>query len=167
MIHTQRTHRPAPPTGWRGLAARLPVLVYRMGLGALFGERLLLLHHTGRVSGQDRRAVLEVLESDSRAGTWVVASGFGQRTAWYQNLLAEPQTVIQCGNRHHAVTAHFLNPEEGADIMARYARRHPRTARRLCAFLGLPADGAEDGFRDAGRAVPFVILRAGSGFRPK
>ncbi|MEV8066542.1 nitroreductase family deazaflavin-dependent oxidoreductase [Streptomyces sp. NPDC085995] len=166
MIHTQRTHRPAPPTGWRRLVARLPVLVYRMGLGALFGGRLLLLHHTGRVSGRDRQAVLEVVESDSRAGTWVVASGFGARAAWYQNLLVEPQTVIQSGNRHHAVTAHFLGPDEGADIMARYARRHPRTARRLCAFLGLPADGTDGDFRDAGRAIPFVLLRAGSGFRP-
>ncbi|MET9970340.1 nitroreductase family deazaflavin-dependent oxidoreductase, partial [Streptomyces sp. NPDC006356] len=36
----------------------------------------------------------------------------------------------------------------------------PRTARRLCAFMGLPADGTEASFREAGGAIPFVRLDA-------
>ena len=67
--------------------------------------------------------------------------------------------------RHHAVTAHFLTPDDGAEIMARHARRHPRTARRLCAFTGLPPDGTNAGFRKAGRTIPFVRLDAGPGSR--
>lgn len=156
--------RPQLPAGWRRLAARLPILLFRCGLGWVFGKRLLLLHHTGRVTGLRRRAVLEVVEYEPD-DSWVVASGFGPSAAWYRNLRTEPKTIIEVGNRHHAVTAHFLTPDEGAEIMARYARRHPRTARRLCVFMGCASDGTDTGFRESGRAVPFVRLDAAPGFR--
>ncbi|MER5214388.1 nitroreductase family deazaflavin-dependent oxidoreductase [Streptomyces sp. NPDC002838] len=153
-------HRPQLPTGWRRLALRLPILLFRAGLGPLFGKRLLLLHHIGRVSRLDRMVVLEVVSYDPAAGSWTVASGFGAEADWYQNLREQPKTLIQFGNRPHAVTAHFLPAEEGAEIMAGYARRHPRTARRLCAFMSLPVDGGEASYREAGRAIPFVRLDA-------
>lgn len=153
-------NRPTPPVGWRRFVARLPILLFRWGMAWVFGNRLLLLHHTGRVTGLDRRVVLEVVECAPADGSWTVASGFGQEAAWYRNLQSEPRTAIQVGKRHHAVTAHFLPPESGAEIMARYGRRHPRIARRLCAFMGLPHEGTDAGFRTAGRAIPFVRLDA-------
>ncbi|MEU3662312.1 nitroreductase family deazaflavin-dependent oxidoreductase [Streptomyces sp. NPDC032940] len=156
-------HRPRPPAGWRRTAARLPVLLFRVGLGPLFGKRLLLLHHTGRISGLDRQVVLEVVSHDPREPVWTIASGFGPKADWYRNLRRRPKTVIQFGNRHHAVTAHFLPAEDGAAIMAEYARRHPGTARRLCAFMGLAVDGGEASYREAGRAIPFVRLVAAEG----
>ncbi|MFE8013831.1 nitroreductase family deazaflavin-dependent oxidoreductase [Streptomyces antibioticus] len=157
--------RPRRPSGWRRLAARLPIALFRAGLGPVFGKRLLLLHHTGRVTGLDRHVVLEVVHYDPSEATWTVAAGFGPKSDWYRNLRSRPKTVIQFGNRHHAVTAHFLTAEEGGEVMARYARKHPRTARRLCAFMGFPVDGGEASFRDAGRAVPFVRLDASA--RPR
>ncbi|MFJ4273522.1 nitroreductase family deazaflavin-dependent oxidoreductase [Streptomyces coelicoflavus] len=150
--------RPRVPAGWRRLAARAPILLFRAGLGPLLGRRFLLLHHVGRVSGSDRRAVLEVVAYEAPYRCWTVASGFGPRSDWYRNLHARPKTVVQFGNRHHAVTARFLTSDEGADIMTDYGRRHPRTARRLCAHLGLPADGSESALREAGRTIPFVRL---------
>lgn len=161
------THRPQLPTGWRRLAVRLPILLFRAGLGPLFGKRLLLLHHAGRVSGLDRIVVLEVVSYDPVDASWTVASGFGPKADWYQNLREQPKTLIQFGNRPHAVTAHFLTPGDGAEITAGYARRHPRTARRLCAFTGLPVDGTEASYREAGRAVPLVRLDAAAGHRQK
>jgi deazaflavin-dependent oxidoreductase (nitroreductase family) len=166
MTHRQTTRgRPRPPEGWRRLAVRLPILLFRMGLGPLFGKRLLLLHHTGRVSGLRRQAVLEVVDHDPARGSWTVASGFGPKAAWYQNLLHQPQAVIQFGNRHYAVTAHFLTPEESGDIMARYATEHPRLARRLCAFMSFPVDGSKASFRRAGESIPFARLDAAVGQR--
>lgn len=169
MARTETTpRRPRPPVGLRRTAARLPILLFRGGLGSLFGKRLLLLHHTGRNSGRDRRVVLEVVAYDSggpHGRSWTIASGFGPKADWYRNLRQQPKTVIQFGNRHHAVTARFLPAEEGAGIMAEYARRHPGTARRLCAFMGLAVDGGEASFREAGRAIPFVRLVAADGDR--
>ncbi|MFF7074556.1 nitroreductase family deazaflavin-dependent oxidoreductase [Streptomyces pseudovenezuelae] len=152
------TSRPQRPTGWRRLALRLPVLLFRAGLGPLFGKRFLLLHHTGRVTDRDHMTALEVVTHDPAAASWTVASGFGPKADWYRNLRAQPKTLIQVGNRPLAVTAHFLAPEEGADIMAGYAHRHPRTARRLRTFMNLRADGTEASYREAGREIPFVRL---------
>ncbi|MFK4547817.1 deazaflavin-dependent oxidoreductase (nitroreductase family) [Streptomyces tendae] len=156
------TGRPPLPEGWRRKAARAPALLFRVGLGPLLGRRLLLLHHTGRVSGLDRRVVLEVVAHEPESPAWTVASGFGPRADWYRNLRAQPKTVLQFGNRHHAVTARFLGPEDGAAIMEEYGARHPRTARRLCAFMRLPADGSATSLRRAGRAIPFVRLESES-----
>ncbi|MFV0133646.1 nitroreductase family deazaflavin-dependent oxidoreductase [Streptomyces sp. HMX87] len=166
MARTDTTsRRPRIPTGLRRLVARLPILLFRAGLGPLLGKRLLLLHHTGRVSGLDRRVVLEVVAHDPDTPSWTVASGFGPEADWYRNLRRQPKTVIQFGNRHHAVTAHFLSPDEGASIMADYARRHPGTARRLCSFMGFDVDDGEASFREAGRSIPFVGLDAATGRR--
>jgi deazaflavin-dependent oxidoreductase (nitroreductase family) len=117
------------------------------------------------VSGLSRRVVLEVVAYEPGDGSWTVASGFGTKAAWYQNLRRQPQTVIQFGTRHHAVTARFLPPEEGAEIMTRYASRHPRAARRLCAFMGFPTDGSDVSYAEAGRSIPFVRLDAAVGQR--
>ncbi|UUN25654.1 nitroreductase family deazaflavin-dependent oxidoreductase [Streptomyces sp. FIT100] len=157
--------RPKPPTGWKRSLARLPIHMYRIGLGPLFGKRLMLLIHTGRFSGVTRKVILEVVEHDPRAGSWTVASGFGTRAQWYRNLRRTPQATIQFGRRYHAVTAHFLPAEEGARTMARYAEAHPRTAQRLCAFMGLPSDGTPEGFRRAGEQIPFVRLEPSPAFR--
>ncbi|WP_338676503.1 nitroreductase family deazaflavin-dependent oxidoreductase [Streptomyces sp. SCSIO 30461] len=150
--------RPTPPRGWRGLLARLPVHMHRIGLGPLFGGRLLLLIHTGRVTGMARKVVIEVVEHDPRAGSWTVASGFGESAQWYQNLRRTPQATIQVGRRYHAVTASFLPAEDGGRIMARYAALHPRMAVRLCAYMGFAVDGTSEGYREAGERIPFVRL---------
>ncbi|SEK55561.1 hypothetical protein [Nonomuraea pusilla] len=44
--------RPDPPSGLRRALWRLPVHLYRAGLGRLLGGRLMLLTHVGRVSGR-------------------------------------------------------------------------------------------------------------------
>jgi hypothetical protein len=43
-------------------------------LGRLFRQRLLLLNHTGRITGKSRRTVLEVVDHDSGDDSYVVAS---------------------------------------------------------------------------------------------
>ncbi|GGV70233.1 hypothetical protein GCM10010277_81050 [Streptomyces longisporoflavus] len=158
-----KPQRPALPRGWRRHLARLPLAFYRVGLGPLFGQRLLLLNHIGRASGLRRRVVLEVVAHDPAPGTGILASGFGAEAAWYRNLQAAPKTTIQVANRHYAVTAAFLTADEGAEIMLRYVSAHPRAARRPCAFMGFDVDGSTAAYRRAGRQIPFVRLDAAPG----
>ena len=155
------SNRPHPLTGWKRSVARFPVHLYRVGLGLLFGKRLLLLIHTGRISGTAREVVIDVVEHDPREGTWTVASGFGLTAHWYRNLLHTPQATIQAGRRYHAVTAHSVSAEEGGWIMVRYATAHPHLAKRLCGFMGFTVDGSIEGFRRAGESIPFVRLQSG------
>lgn len=95
-----------------------------LGLAWIFDKLLPLLHHTGRVTGTERRAVLELVKYAAADIAWTVASGFGPQAAWYRNVRAQPKIVIEVGTRHYAVTARFLTPEEGAEAMSRRARRH-------------------------------------------
>ncbi|WMX48092.1 nitroreductase family deazaflavin-dependent oxidoreductase [Streptomyces roseicoloratus] len=152
--------RPRTPTGWRRRLLRLPIRLFRAGLGPLFGGRLLLLIHTGRTSGRSREVVLEVVAHDRARRTWTIASGFGPDAQWYRNLRHTPQATIQFGRRYQVVTARFPSPEEGGRIMVEYARRHPRAAQALCRFMGFPADGSAAGYRSAGEQIPFVRLEA-------
>jgi deazaflavin-dependent oxidoreductase (nitroreductase family) len=146
--------KPSPPTGLRRRLWRLPIQLYRWGLGPLMGQRVMLLTHLGRVSGRRRQAVIEVVEHDERG--WVAASGFGPRADWYQNVLKTPDVTIQVGGRTLPVTATPLPAGEGAEIMARYAPRHPATARRLSAIMGFEVDGSVRDYQEVGRLVPFV-----------
>ncbi|MEV0913529.1 nitroreductase family deazaflavin-dependent oxidoreductase [Streptomyces sp. NPDC049967] len=156
--------RPAPPAGWRRTVARLPVHMFRAGLGPLFRGRLLLLVHTGRTSGQPHRTAVEVVESATVDGrrSWTVASGYGPAADWYRNLRRTPQATVQIGRRFHAVTAAELPAGEGGELMVRYAPRHPRVARRLCAYLGFTVDGSAEGYRAVGESIPFVRLTEGA-----
>ncbi|MFC8271867.1 nitroreductase family deazaflavin-dependent oxidoreductase [Streptomyces sp. NPDC057271] len=152
--------RPRPPSGWRRRLARLPIHLYRGGLGPLFAGRLLLLIHTGRKSGRSREVVLEVVDHNRLGGTWTVASGFGADAQWYRNLRSTPQATIQFGRRYQVVTARFPPSEEGGRIMVDYARRHPRAARTLCGYMGFTVDGSDAAYRAAGEQIPFVRLEA-------
>ncbi|ULN49605.1 nitroreductase family deazaflavin-dependent oxidoreductase [Mycolicibacterium goodii] len=146
-----------PPTGLTLLLFRAPIAMYKARFGWVFGNRILLLHHIGRVTGKDRKVVLEVVEHDPSTGAYTVASGWGTSAAWYRNVLAKPQATIEVGRRTVAVTAVPLSQAEGADIFARYAVRHRILARYLLPrLMGFSVDGSVDDFRAAGEQIPFI-----------
>ncbi|WP_068182120.1 nitroreductase family deazaflavin-dependent oxidoreductase [Mycobacterium sp. UM_CSW] len=144
-----------PPTGLTRFLFRVPIHLYRLGLGWVFGSRLLLLNHTGRVSGKPRQTVLEVAERDG--DTYVVASGWGPGAAWYRNILRHPDVSIQVGTRTIPVTATPLDKDEGAQVFLRYASRHRAAAKfMLPRVLGFSVDGSDADFRAVGENLPFV-----------
>lgn len=145
---------PSPPTGLRRRLWRLPIRLYHMKLGPLLGRRIMLLVHTGRMSGLRRQAVVEVVEHDGHS--YVAAAGFGTRADWYRNVQDDPHVTLQIGGKVVQATAIPVGTDEGADIMARYASRHPSTARRLSRFMGFAVNGSTDDYREVGRRVPFV-----------
>ncbi|MFG2087492.1 MULTISPECIES: nitroreductase family deazaflavin-dependent oxidoreductase [unclassified Spirillospora] len=146
--------RAEPPTGLRRRLWRLPIRLYRMGLGPLLGRRVMLLNHTGRVSGLRRQVVIEVVQYDEHG--YVAASGFGPRADWYRNVMATPDVTIQVGGKVVQAAAAPIETGEGAEIMARYATAHPAAARRLCKLMGFAVDGGVDDYREVGTHIPFV-----------
>jgi deazaflavin-dependent oxidoreductase (nitroreductase family) len=68
---------------------------FRVGLGPLFSTpvagSVMILRTTGRRSGLRREAPLGYVVQD---GAVYVCAGFGQRTAWYRNLVAEPRVEV-------------------------------------------------------------------------
>jgi hypothetical protein len=58
----QKTGNADPPRGVSRLLWRAPIWFYRLRLGWLFRNRMLLLHHVGRTSGLPRETMLEVAD---------------------------------------------------------------------------------------------------------
>lgn len=105
---------------------RAPVRLYRMRLGFLLGNRMLLLEHRGRRTGQRRYAVLEVVDRPA-PDTFVIVSGFGSASQWYRNVVADPRVRISVGLRRNVeAVAEPLSTDAAEAVLARYAEHHPR-----------------------------------------
>jgi deazaflavin-dependent oxidoreductase (nitroreductase family) len=154
----EKIREPRPPSGLGRIFFRLPILLYRVGLGGLLGKRMLLLNHVGRKSGLPRQAVLEVVHHDEGTGTYVVNAGFGEKSQWYQNLLVNPEATIQVGRRVMPVRAERLQPKDGGEVFLNFARAHPFEARFVGA-LGYRVDGTDADWRAVGEELLFVSLK--------
>lgn len=154
-----------PPKGLSRWLFRVPIYLYQIHCGWIFGDRLVLLNHIGRVTGKQRQTVLEVVDHDRADDTYVVASGWGPTAAWYRNVIHTPEVSIQVGRRTIPVTAVPLSKDEGAETFGRYAARHRTLATHLLPrLMGFAVDGSEADFRAAGRHLPFIkfVPRGGS-----
>lgn len=119
---------------------RIPILLYRAGLGRLLGRRLVMIEHLGRASGEARYVVVEVVEREGRALR--VASGFGAKAQWYRNLRANGVAYLSTGGvRRERVRVNLLDDEGSGRVLARYASAHPAAWRRLKAAM----DAAQGG----------------------
>jgi deazaflavin-dependent oxidoreductase (nitroreductase family) len=155
----EKVKNPRPPRGLSRLAFRLPIWLYRWGLGWILGQRFLMLTHTGRKSGLLRQTVLEVVKPDPENQTYYVASGFGEKSDWYRNVMANPDATIQVGRRRHPAQAERLSEEDAEEVLMDYAHRHPATLHELARFMGYRIDDTEEDYRALGRVLPIIALR--------
>lgn len=147
-----------PPRGLSRLLLRLPIVLYRLRLGWLLGQRFMLIHHRGRKSGLLRQAVVEVVRHDREGDRYIVAAGFGPKSQWYQNVGHTPDVTIQVGRRTLYAHAELLGKAEGGQEMVNYAQRYPRAARNLARLMGYRVDGSETAYRALGEKIPFVAF---------
>ncbi len=106
-------------------------MLYRHGLGWVFGRRVLMLQHTGRRSGQARFVCLEVVDRPAPELV-VVVSGFGERAEWYRNLQADQACFVSVGRlRRMPAQARFMTSIEASATLDRYQHAHPRAWDRL------------------------------------
>lgn len=150
----------SPPRGLMRFVLRLPVVLYRLRLGWVLGERFLMLNHIGRKTGQLRKTVVEVIGIDN--GTYYIASGWGYKSNWYQNLLAHPDTTIQIGRKKLEVHAETLPADQGTQILMDYREHHPVAASELSRILGFNLrETPPDKLRAIVQAsLPVVALRS-------
>ncbi len=123
---------------------RAPIGLYRIGLGLLFGHRLMMLEHTGRSSGEARYVVLEVVTRPNKNEV-VIASALGRSAQWFQNLVAEPRCHVSIGLRRRVpATAAVLEPGAAKDFLATYQAQHPAVWKRLESLMTSLHDGNPD-----------------------
>jgi deazaflavin-dependent oxidoreductase (nitroreductase family) len=113
-------------------STRIHVAIYRRTSGRLGGHvpglpsaRVLLLELTGARSG-DRRTSPVMYHEDGDAVA-VMASKAGQPThpAWFHNLIANPQTMIQIASEIRQVRARIATDDERARLWPRFATSYP------------------------------------------
>jgi len=148
-----------PPKGLARIGFRLPIQLYKLGLGGIMGSRFLLLTHTGRKSGIKRQVVLEVVHHDKKTNEFIVAAGFGPHSDWYQNIRVTPNVTVQCGNKKWEMKANFLTPEESASELVDYAHRYPMAMRELAKFMGFKMDGSDEDVHAMGKMISLVAFR--------
>ena len=110
-------------------AAKLHASVFRatdgrIG-GRMVGSPVLLIVTTGRKSGQRRTTVLLYLEDGGRYV--IVASNGGTAThpMWWLNLQADPEAMVEVGDRKTHVRATEARGEEKARLWQRLIRMYP------------------------------------------
>ena len=147
------------PKGMLRLGLRLPIILYRLRLGWLLGDRFLMLTHTGRKSGLARQTIIEVVKHDKETNTYYVASGWGEKSDWYQNIRKTPQVTVQVRGRKFQTTAEFIPVEKAIDIVNDYAREHPIAFNELSGlFLGERMKKGSDAPERVAKKMPMVAF---------
>ncbi|MDX2379401.1 MAG: nitroreductase family deazaflavin-dependent oxidoreductase [Acidimicrobiia bacterium] len=131
------------PSGLFKWILKVPGWMFRIKLGFLFGDRFILITHSGRKSGATYHTPLEVVVHDEATGEYIVCSGTGPNADWYRNISATPAAFVQVRNRAWTPEQRMLTDEEAATRFAEYERAHAKTAERLLTSMGRSYDGTD------------------------
>jgi deazaflavin-dependent oxidoreductase (nitroreductase family) len=98
-------------------------------VGGMFKDMpLLLLHHTGARTGQERTNPVAYYQDGDRYVIFASKAGAPTHPGWYHNLKAHPETRIEVGDEAFDVVASELDGEERERLFAAQAARSPQFA---------------------------------------
>ena len=121
---------------------RAHVVTYRLSHGRLGGSYrgapVLLLHHTGRKSGQDRVSPLLYLDDGDDLVVVGSKGGSHKHPAWFLNLREMPETTVEVGGENRRVKVRVASAQEReklwprlVDLYSDYANYQERTEREI------------------------------------
>jgi deazaflavin-dependent oxidoreductase (nitroreductase family) len=93
--------------------------------GPFKGASMLLLHHKGRKTGQERVNPLVYLADGDRFLVFGSKGGAPQHPDWFRNLLANPAVSIEVGTETFDVEAEELTGEERDRLYAKQTEVQP------------------------------------------
>ena len=86
-------------------------------IGGSFGKaKILLLHHVGRKSGKERVSPLLYLGDGDRIVIVASKGGSEKHPAWFHNLMANPDTLVELPREKRSVHAREATDAERADL---------------------------------------------------
>lgn len=153
--------------GFLSWVFRTPIPLFHLGLGRLFGKRVMLLTHIGRRSGLRRETLLEVVKYRNDGPEVVVANGFGPGSDWVRNIEAKPEKVeVTLGSRHFPADHRFLGEQEAVDVVKDYEHRNrfiaPIVRKGFSWLLGWRYCGSDEDRRRFVQQIPLIAFRARS-----
>jgi len=150
--------RHKPRGVWKWLL-ELPIWVYRARLGFLFGDRLVVIVHRGRTSGNRYETALEVAHHYSEQDEYVVTSGTGPDADWYRNVTASPAEELWIGNGRFRPSQRSLSTTEAVAVMQAYQLAHPQVAGRLEQMMGVSHDGTPESWTAMMDRLPMMAFK--------
>ena len=128
-------------------AGKLHSSIYRASegrvWGKMFGGNVLLLNTTGRKSGQRRTTPLLYLRDGEDFVVIASNGGAPKHPAWYFNLKANPETMVELGDREVRVRAEEASSEEKARLWPKVVEMY---------------SGYEGYRRKTDREIPLIFL---------
>ncbi len=135
------------------MPAKPHALVYRL-TGGVIGSRVplaklrvLLITTSGRRSGRPRTTPVMYYRDGARLVIVASNSGRDRHPAWYWNLKAHPEAMVQIGREKREVVAREATPEDRARLWPRltevdplYAVYQERTRRRVPVIVLQPPE---------------------------
>ena len=113
-------------------------------VGGMFeGVPLLLLHHTGAKSGENRINPLAYQSDDGRYVVFASKGGTPTNPDWYHNLKAQPNVTIEVETDRIEVVASEATGDERERLFRTQAERVPQFAEYE---------------KKAGRVIPVIVL---------
>ena len=88
-------------------------------------NNLILLHHTGAKSGEQRVSPVAYQPVDGGYAIFASKAGAPENPAWFYNLKAHPEATIEIGPDTVPVTARVASPEEREPIWTRQKQDQP------------------------------------------
>jgi len=148
-----------PPKGFLLFFFRLPVWLYRIGLGRLMGKRMIYFEHLGRKTGLVHRTVVEVIRHDMEEDTYYVVSGYGEKADWFKNIVRTPQVKAQVGGRRFLALTEPLSQDNAITEFQDYAQRYPNNLKYLGWLIGLQIEGTEEELEQLSRILPVIVIK--------
>ena len=124
---------------------KLPVFLYRAGLGWMLGRLFMQITHVGRRSGKIRRTILAVLRFDEKTREMYAVSAW-KGSDWYYNIQASPAMQVEIGSMRYAPIQRTLTAEEITNAFMEYRKRHPVFSRIVCRIPGWKWDSSYEEF---------------------
>jgi len=141
MSATEPTFDRGRPNSRLRLFFKSPIALYHGPIAEIMRQRcVMLLTTTGRRTGAPRTTGVSFMPLD---GHFIVFSGWGVRSDWYRNLLADPNVTIRVGNKTlRATAAPVQDPARRSALMRQMKARSgqcgpPRPMRGLLRRLGI------------------------------
>jgi deazaflavin-dependent oxidoreductase (nitroreductase family) len=149
---------PTAPEGLKLKLFRLPLYLYRFNLGFLLGERFIHLKYWGRKSGDLKEAVIEVIDQDKSDRKVYSASGFGEKSQWFKNILANNSVFVTVKNTEYKATAKVLSAIQAEEVLLRYVKAHPKSIKSVARLSGYKMDGSEQDVIEFSKVIKIIEL---------
>jgi deazaflavin-dependent oxidoreductase (nitroreductase family) len=125
--------RPFQHSPWRtrlwNLGTKVQAGVYTLTggrlMGSLDGAPLLVLHTVGRRSGKRHATPLIYVEDGPTVAVVASKGGAAEDPFWWDNLQANPDTMVRVGREKRRVRARKASPEERARLWRRFVETWP------------------------------------------